>query len=274
MAGGRHPRARGHPQGRVVRHDVAGVAHDTGGARRRNGYPRRVTTSLLTAATTALGPEWIQPDNILERFGAWAMVAAIVIVFVECGLLLFFLPGDSLLFVVGLFIATGALGTPLWLALLLLSLAAIAGNLVGYWVGRKAGPALFERPNSRLIKPKHVAQTHEFFERYGARAIILGRFVPIVRTFITALAGASRMNYVKYSRYSMIGGVAWVFIITLAGYFLGQKFPGLADRIDVLAVVIVAISLIPIVFEIVKARRKQTIAEVVERTVVPDADDA
>ncbi len=227
----------------------------------------------LSSTVTALGPEWLQPTSILDRFGAWAVVAVLVILFVECGLLIFFLPGDSLLFVTGLFIATGAISTPLWSALLLMSVAAVAGNLVGYWVGAKAGPPIFERPDSRLVKPKHVAQTHEFFEKYGARSIILARFVPIVRTFITALAGVAGMDYRRYARYSAIGGVAWVVTITLLGYLLGNRFPAIENNIELIAVLIVAISVIPIGFEVLKARReRRTLAEAVEDTLAPDAD--
>ncbi len=227
----------------------------------------------LTAAVTALGPEWLQPDAILERFGTWAVVAVLVILFVECGLLIFFLPGDSLLFVTGLFIATGAIATPLWLAIALMAVAAIAGNLVGYWIGAKVGPPLFERPNSRLVKPKHVAQTHAFFEKYGARSIVLARFVPIVRTFITALAGVAHMDYRKYARYSIIGGLAWVVLVTLLGYFLGNRFPAIEHNIELIAIIIVAISVLPIGFEILKARReRRTLAEAVEDTIAPHSD--
>ena len=215
------------------------------------------TFTALTAATTALGPTWLQPDSILTKFGAWAVVAVMVIVFVECGLLLFFLPGDSLLFILGLFIATGAIATPIWLAVILVSLAAIAGNLVGYWVGAKVGQPFLERPNSKLIKPKHIQKTRDFFDKHGARAIILARFVPIVRTFITALAGISRMNYAKFARYSIIGGIAWATILTLLGYLLGKSSAGpwLQKNIEVVAILIVAISVIPIAIDIRNARR-------------------
>lgn len=227
----------------------------------------------LPAAITALGPEWLQPASILDHFGTWALVAVLVILFVECGLLIFFLPGDSLLFVTGLFIATGSIRTPLWLAMLLMALAAVGGNLVGYWVGARVGPPLFERPNSRLIKPKHVKQTHDFFEKYGARSIILARFVPIVRTFITALAGAARMDYAKYARYSAIGGVAWVVGVTMLGYLLGGRFPAMANNLEIIAVIIVVISLLPIAFEIRKARRENhTLAATLRETVVRDPD--
>ena len=210
----------------------------------------------LNAAVTALGPSWIQPDAILQRFGTWALVAVLVILFIECGLLVFFLPGDSLLFVTGLYLSTDRLSTPAWLAIVLMSVAAVGGNLVGYWLGARAGPTLLERPNSRLIKPEHVRQTHEFFEKYGARSIILARFVPVVRTFITALAGIVRMDYGKYARYSAVGGVAWVLLITLLGYVLGTRVPWVEKNIDLIAILIVVLSVIPIGVELVRARRR------------------
>lgn len=212
--------------------------------------------SELSSAVTALGPAWIQPDNILDRFGTWALVAVLVILFAECGLLLFFLPGDSLLFVTGLFLSTGRLGTPLWLALLLMSVAAVSGNLVGYWIGARVGPSLWDRPNSRLIKPQHVRQTHEFFEKYGSRSIVLARFVPIVRTFITALAGIARMSYPRYARYSAIGGVAWVVLLTMLGYLMGNRVPWVEKNIDLIAVLIVLLSVIPIGLEVLRSRRR------------------
>ena len=116
------------------------------------------------AAVSALGPEWIQPEYILNKFGTAAFIAVLVIIFVECGLLMFFLPGDSLLFVTGLYISTGAIGVPLWLACILLSAAAILGNASGYWIGHKVGPPLFHRPDSKLLKPEYVTKTHEIFE--------------------------------------------------------------------------------------------------------------
>jgi membrane-associated protein len=210
----------------------------------------------LNAAATALGPSWIQPDAILQRFGAWALVAVLVILFIECGLLVFFLPGDSLLFVAGLYLSTGRLGAPAWLAILLMAAAAVGGNLVGYWLGARAGPALLQRPKSRLIKPEHVRQTQDFFLKYGARSIILARFVPVVRTFITALAGIVRMDYAKYARYSAVGGVAWVLIITMLGYVLGNRVPWVEKNIDMIAIAIVVLSVIPIGIELVRARRR------------------
>jgi membrane-associated protein len=203
-----------------------------------------VSHSPAIAAVSALGPEWIQPTYILERFGTAAFVAVLVIIFIECGLLVFFLPGDSLLFVTGLFISTGQIGVPLWLACILLSLAAWLGNLSGYAIGRRVGPSLFHRPDSKLLSPEGIAKTHAFFEKYGPKAIVLGRFVPIVRTFITAMAGVGRMDVRVYGTYSLVGGVLWAAGLTVLGYFLGQN-AFVQKNIEIIAILIVVISVIP-----------------------------
>jgi membrane-associated protein len=200
------------------------------------------------AAVSALGPEWIQPTYILEKFGTAAFIAVLVIIFVECGLFVFFLPGDSLLFVTGLFISTGQIGVPLWLACVLLSLAAWAGNLSGYAIGRKVGPSLFHRPDSKLLNPEGIAKTHAFFEKYGPKAIVIGRFVPIVRTFITAMAGVGRMDFRVYGTYSLVGGILWAAGLTILGYFLGQN-EFVQKNIELIAILIVAISVLPAAVE-------------------------
>ncbi len=205
-------------------------------------------------APLALGPEWLQPDTIIQWLGPWALVGLALIVFAECGLLLgFFLPGDSLLFTAGLFVATGAIESPLSLVCLVLVVAALAGNAVGYWIGRAAGPAVFDRPRSRLFKPEHVARTQDFFDRYGNRAIVLGRFVPIVRTFITVMAGVGRMDPRRYLTYSLIGGVSWAAGVTVLGYWLGQ-IPFVRANIELMLLLIVFLSVLPIIVEVVKAR--------------------
>ena len=151
------------------------------------------------------------------------LIGLCLIIFAECGLLVgFFLPGDSLLFTAGLFVAAGTIDTPLWLVCVLLTVCAFVGNVVGYYIGPKAGPALFSKPESKIFKKEYVDKTQEFFDKYGARAIVLARFVPIVRTFITAMAGVGRMDPKKYFTYSAIGGVAWAAGLTVLGYFLGQ----------------------------------------------------
>jgi membrane-associated protein len=206
--------------------------------------------------TLALGPEWLQPESIIQWLGPWALVGLALIVFAECGLLLgFFLPGDSLLFTAGLFVANGAIGSPLWAVCTLLVVAAFLGNAVGYWIGRTAGPAVFDKPRSRLFKPQHVVRTQVFFDRYGNRAIVLGRFVPIVRTFITVMAGIGWMDPKRYFTYSFIGGVAWAAGVTVLGFWLGQ-FAFVRDNIEMMLILIVAVSVLPIVVELVKARRQ------------------
>jgi len=194
----------------------------------------------------ALLPDWLNPLNLVERFGTAAFLVVLAIIFAECGIFLgFFLPGDSLLFATGLFIAQGAISVNLWVACLLLSAMAILGNLVGYWIGFAVGPALFDRDDSRLFKHEHVVRAHVFFERYGAPAIILARFVPIVRTFITAIAGIAKMNFRTYMLYSAIGGVLWATVVTVAGYYLGTVAV-VKNNIEIILVLIVVLSVIPI----------------------------
>jgi membrane-associated protein len=202
-------------------------------------------------------PSWLDPEVILRGMGGWALAVLCLIIFAECGLLVgFFLPGDSLLFVAGLFVATGAIETPLWAVCALVTVCAFVGNVCGYWIGSKVGPALFNKPNSKLFKREHVEKTHDFFDRYGARAIIMARFVPIVRTFITATAGVGRMDPKKFFTFSAIGAVLWASGVTVLGYFLGEV-DFIEKNIDVMAILIVLISVIPIVIEVVKARRQK-----------------
>lgn len=215
--------------------------------------------AALPAAVPALVPEWLDPQN-LDRFGAAAFWIALAIVFAECGLLIgFFLPGDSLLFMVGLFIASGVISMPIGVACLLLTIAAIAGNLTGYWIGYRAGPTLFSKPDSRLFRKEYVDKTHAFFDKYGSRAIVLARFVPIVRTFITAIAGVGRMDLRTYALYSSLGGVLWACGVTLAGYYLGN-IPFIKDHIELILIGIVALSIIPIGIETIRHRRERVAA--------------
>jgi membrane-associated protein len=217
-----------------------------------------VTSSLAGTAGTslALGPSWLDPDQLLRMLGPYVLVGLCLIIFAECGLLIgFFLPGDSLLFTAGLFVANGIIGAPIWLVCLLLTVCAVAGNVVGYFIGFTVGPALFNRPDSRLFKREHVDKTHAFFEKYGPRAIVLGRFVPIVRTFITAIAGVGRMDPRSYFTYSVIGGVAWATGVTLLGFWLG-RITFVKDNVEMILIGIVALSFLPIIIEVVKARRQ------------------
>ncbi|MEV1142595.1 VTT domain-containing protein [Micromonospora sp. NPDC049799] len=207
---------------------------------------------MSTPTTTlALGPDWLDPEVLISTFG---LLGILVIVFAESGLLIgFFLPGDSLLFTAGLLTADGKYITyPLWLVCLLITIAAIAGDQVGYAFGRKVGPALFRRPNSRLFKQENVLKAHDFFEKYGARSIVLARFVPIVRTFTPIVAGVSRMNYRTFVIYNVIGGVLWGTGVTVLGYFLGQ-IPFVKANIEFILIAIVGISVIPIAVELLRA---------------------
>ncbi|MFY1705315.1 MULTISPECIES: DedA family protein [Micromonospora] len=202
--------------------------------------------------TVALGPDWLDPEFLISTFGLLGILA---IVFAESGLLIgFFLPGDSLLFTAGLLTADGQYITyPLWLVCLLITIAAVAGDQVGYAFGRKVGPALFRRPDSRLFKQENVVKAHEFFAKYGARSIVLARFVPIVRTFTPIVAGVSRMNYRTFVTYNVVGGILWGTGVTVLGYFLGQV-PFVKANIEAILIGIVLLSVLPIAFELLRAR--------------------
>jgi membrane-associated protein len=209
----------------------------------------------LDTATLALLPGWLDPDTLLRGLGPYMLLGLCVIIFAECGLLVgFFLPGDSLLFTAGLFVATGLLQEPIWLVCLLLTVCAVLGNVVGYGIGYKTGPALFNRPNSRLFRRDYVDKTRHFFDKYGGRAIVLARFVPIVRTFITAMAGVARMDPRRYFTYSLIGGVLWATGVTLLGYWLGS-IAFVREHIELMLIAIVLVSVVPIGFEYLRARR-------------------
>ena len=194
---------------------------------------------------------FLDPSHLIDTFG---LIGIMVILFAECGLLVgFFLPGDSLLFTAGLLVAGGRIA-PLWVLLVLLPVAAVAGNLVGYWIGRKAGPAVFDRPDSRLFRAQHVERARSFFERNGARTVILARFVPVVRTFATVMAGVARMDFRRFALYSVIGGVAWTAAVTLLGYWLGQVAL-VRNHVELFIVGIVVISLVPVALETLRSRR-------------------
>jgi membrane-associated protein len=203
--------------------------------------------------TLALGPSWLDPDYLISTFG---LVGLLVIVFAESGLLIgFFLPGDSLLFTTGLLVTTGKLSTPLWLVCVLVAIAAIAGDQVGYLFGRKVGPSLFRRPDSRLFKQENVEKAHDFFEKYGPKSLVLARFVPIVRTFTPIIAGVSRMNYRSFVIFNVIGGTLWGVGVTLLGAGLG-KIEFVNTHIELILVAIVLVSVVPIAIEYLRAKSK------------------
>ena len=193
--------------------------------------------------------------DALVRWGGYVVLTAIV--FVETGLLVgFFLPGDSLLITAGLVAATGALN--IWWLNVLLITAAIVGDSVGYAIGRRLGPALFTRPKSRLFNPKHIERTRRFYERHGAKTIVIARFVPIVRTFAPVVAGVGLMDYRRFITYNVVGGVGWVVSMTWAGYLLGRAIPDINRHIHIIVVIVIVLSVIPIAVEILRERRRGT----------------
>jgi len=197
--------------------------------------------------------------ELVVDYGPWVYGILFLIVFAETGLVVTpFLPGDSLLFAVGALGAVGALNAPL--AAILLLVAAIAGDAVNYAIGRWVGPRVFRATSGgtwleRVLNRDHLARAHEFFERYGGKAVVLGRFVPIVRTFVPFVAGAGAMTYGKFALYNVVGAVAWVGICLGAGYAFGNV-PIVRDNFTLVALGIVAVSLLPMVYEVMQARRR------------------
>ena len=210
---------------------------------------------LLTGAQESL--------DALIRWGGYVVLVAIV--FTETGLLVgFFLPGDSLLITAGLVAATGTLN--IWWLNVLLAVAAIVGDSVGYAIGARVGPRLFTREKSWLFNPRHVQRTRDFYERHGARTIVIARFVPIIRTFAPVVAGVGQMAYPRFLFYNVAGGVGWVASMTWAGYLLGHVVPDINRHIHIVVIVVIVLSLIPIGVEILRERRR-TSAPSTERSV-------
>ncbi len=207
------------------------------------------------------GIKWMDPNWLLDQFGPGFFWVCLVIVLVECGLFFPFLPGDTLLFAVGLFVATrggivpGPRATDLVVALLLLTAAAFAGNVLGYEIGRAIGPPLYQR-EGKILKKKYFDQTDAFFDKHGNKALVIGRFVPFVRTYITVVAGVTRMRRDRFFLWSAVGAALWVLIITLMGFFLGRSFPSIGQNIDKAIIAILLVSVIPIAYEWWKHRRQ------------------
>ena len=191
--------------------------------------------------------------DALILWGGYALMVAIV--FTETGLLVgLVLPGDSLLITAGLIAATGALN--IWWINVLLMVAAIVGDSVGYAIGARIGPRLFTREKSMLFNPKHVDRTRRFYARYGAKTIVIARFVPIVRTFAPVLAGVGQMAYGRFLSYNVFGGIGWVAGMTWTGYFLGSAIPDIKSHIHKVVLVVIVLSVIPIVIEVLRERRR------------------
>lgn len=212
---------------------------------------------LLSAAGPVLAavpgmPAWLSAEALAKA----GLVAVLAVVFIETGLLIgLFLPGDSMLFTAGLLVAQGEVGLSIWWLLLTLPLAAVAGDQTGYQIGRVAGPRIFDRPDSRFFHKEWVDKSYAYFERYGARTIVIARFVPVVRTFAPVVAGVSRMDRRVFTTYNVIGGVLWTVGLTLLGYNLG-RIDVVAANVGTFILGIVVLSVLPIVVEVLRAARQ------------------
>lgn len=217
---------------------------------------------FITDLLHYLNPKFII-ETLLDKLGIFVYLGLFFIVFAETGLAIgFFLPGDSLLFTAGLFAAVYPDKMNVWLLLILLFIAAVVGDAVGYYSGKKLGKSLFSRPKSRFFNPNHLVKAHAFYEKYGGKTIIIARFVPIVRTFAPIVAGAADMTYRKFLAYNVFGGFLWVFSMILSGYFLGglvERAFGikLEDHIEKVVFTIIFLSILPMIVEYWKARRER-----------------
>lgn len=214
--------------------------------------------SLIELVRTLFDAEKLRAllENTLSGWYAYALLAAIV--FAETGLLVgFLLPGDSLLFIVGVVAGAGHLNI-VWVNILLM-VCAIVGDGVGYWLGRRTGPAIFNRPDSLLFRQEHVHRTRAFYEKYGGKTIVYARFVPIVRTFAPFIAGVAGMNYRRFLLFNIFGGIGWVLLMTMAGYFLGNQ-PLVQKYFDKAILAILVISVSPVLWELYKGWRNRSSA--------------
>ena len=199
------------------------------------------------------------PEGLKQLVSSGGPTLICTIVFIETGFFVgFFLPGDSLLVTAGI-LSAGSLIPLKWL-LAPVMLCAIVGDQVGYWIGRAAGVALYKKEDSLFFRRSHLQRAHEFYEKYGGRAVILARFVPIVRTFCPPVAGAARMSYTKYLIYDIFGGVFWVGTMILGGYFLGRTIPNISQRIHYVILVVIVLSLLPAIISVLKAKRAEDAA--------------
>jgi membrane-associated protein len=219
-----------------------------------------VTLAAAPIAPTAIIP-WLDPELIIQSAGPWALAVVCAIIFAETALLIgFVLPGDTLLIITGIFAFTPGIGVPIWIAALAIAAAAFAGGEVGYLIGHKAGPALFERKESGLFSIENVKRTNAFFHRFGAMAVIIARFVPVVRTMTPVMAGVGHMNYKKYSLYNAIGALIWGAGLTFAGWGLVAIAPPVAqfvtDYIDIILLLAVLSAVVPVLWHYLRSRAK------------------
>src|SRR6266566_1481451 len=243
---------------RIVRCHRRAFAHSCSGARQEFDRfflceeQHRVLDAILHFLHSLYNP-----DGLKELIGWGGAPLICFIVFIETGFFVgFFLPGDSLLVTVGIFSAGGFIPMPLKWLLLSVMLCAVVGDQIGYWIGRSAGAALYRREESFFFRRSHLQRAHDFYEKYGGRAVILARFIPIVRTFCPPVAGAAKMPYASYLAFDISGGVFWVAAMILGGYSLGRSVPNIGERIHYVIAVIVVLSVLPAVISILRARRK------------------
>ncbi|HET8675404.1 MAG TPA: DedA family protein [Blastocatellia bacterium] len=191
-------------------------------------------------------------EDIIKNYGFWTYLILFLIIFAETGLVITpFLPGDSLLFAAGTFAA--GRGLNVWLLFVLLSVAAIIGDTVNYWVGHYVGPRVFYKDDVRFLNKKYLERTHAFYEKYGGKTIIIARFIPIIRTFAPFVAGIGSMTYWRFITYNVVGGILWVGICVFAGYFFGN-IPIVKNNFSIVIIVIVLISVLPVIIEFIRHR--------------------
>lgn len=215
----------------------------------------------MLTTVPALGPSWLDPQHLIDSFGTWALLGIMVVIFVEVGLLFPILPGDSLLFTAGALVASDELSVGIGIVPLSLILiaTAFAGTQSGYWIGRFIGTRLFDRPDGRIFKRKHIDTTHAYFDRYGGRTLVIAQFIPFVRTYASVAAGVGRMPYPHFVKFNSIGVVLWAGGVTWLGYAFGG-LPFVAKNIEALLVLIVLVSVSPVLVEVWRERRKRRAA--------------
>lgn len=198
----------------------------------------------------------INPQWILEHGGFWLLL---FIIFAETGLFIgFFFPGDSLLFVTGMTLSVNnhLSGFNVWEIVVLVIIAGILGNFAGFWFGKKSGPLLFKREDSLLFKKKHLLAAHGFYEKYGGGAIVFARFLPFIRTFAPIVAGIVKMEFKRFTLFNIVGSIAWVSTMILAGYFLGRAIPGLSEHLELIVLGIIVITTAPILIKVLFSKKK------------------
>ena len=225
-----------------------------------------MTTALSAAGpVAALGPDFLDPQHLIDSFGTWVLLGIMAIVFIEVGLLFPILPGDSLLFTAGALVAQDNLEIKISIGALvaILILTAYAGTQTGYLIGRTLGPKVFAKPDSRFFKQKYIDQTYAYFDKYGGRTLIVAQFIPFVRTYASVAAGVGKMPYRHFALFNAIGVVLWAGGVTMLGYLLGN-IAFIRDNIEALLVLVVLMSVVPVLIEVWRKRRHQKTGEITQ----------